>query len=79
MFNDGIWPANSPDLNPIEQLWPEVIKRLDGQIFTTQDSLWAAIQVAFAAIPPAVVHNLYNSMCRRMAAVLVANGGHTKY
>lgn len=78
-LNNGVWPAQSPDMNPIEQLWPIVTRMLEGQTFSSKPALWAALQTAFAAIPPNDVKNLYNSMARRMAAVLVANGGHTKY
>ena len=40
------WPAQSPDLNPIEHLWNEIDRRLR-QLETpirTQDQLWDAIQ-----------------------------------
>lgn len=79
LLNNGVWPAQSPDLNPIEQLWPTVTKQLEGRTFSSAASLWAALQQEFAAIPAATVQNLYNSMARRVAAVIVSSGGHTKY
>lgn len=79
LLNDGVWPPQSPDMNPIEQLWPAVLKQLEGQMFNSKAALWAALQSAFAAIPRSTVQNLYGSMARRMTAVIAANGGHTKY
>ena len=79
LFNGGKWLAHSPDLNPIEHLWPVVSRNLVGRCFSSGDSLWAELQVQFGAIPKETVRNLYGSMARRMAAVLVAKGAHTKY
>jgi hypothetical protein len=78
-FNAGDWPAQSPDLNPIEHLWPCVTRSLQGHIYTSRNSLWEDVKAAFAAIPPAFVQKLYLSMPARMAAVIEANGSHTKY
>ena len=38
-FNAGFWPPMSPDLNPIEHVWPMVLKRLNGAIFSGKDQL----------------------------------------
>ena len=51
LFNGGKWPAHSPDLNPIEHLWPVVSRNLVGRCFSWGDSLWAELQVQFDAIP----------------------------
>lgn len=32
-FNRGDWPAMSPDMNPIEHVWPIVLRLLDGRVF----------------------------------------------
>lgn len=79
MLNKGDWPPCSPDLNPVEHIWPYVNRALEGMVFANKNELWDELQKAFAAISPDTVLNLYNSMSRRMAAVMVANGGHTKY
>ena len=79
LLNKGFWPAMSPDLNPIEHLWPMVLRQLNGAIFSVQDQLWSALQKAFAAIQPSQVDRLYKSMPARMAAVKAARGGATRY
>ena len=68
----------SPDLNPIEHLWPMVLRHLNGAIFSGRE-LWTSLQDAFAAITPAQVDKLYKSMPARMAAVKAARGGSTCY
>lgn len=75
------WPAQSPDLNPIEHLWNH-IKRELAKYQTPPKSiaeLWERVKVEWHAIPPLVCQNLINSMNRRVLAVIAAKGGHTKY
>lgn len=75
------WPANSPDLSPIEHLWDEMERRLrilDPQP-ETLDQLRASLIRVYNDIPQAFIRNLINSMRRRIRAVLDANGGHTRY
>ena len=69
-LNGGIWPAMSPDMNPVEHIWPIVLRDLEGQVFSGREALWSALEASFARIPPADVCNLYGSMARRMAAVM---------
>ena len=79
MFNRGFWPAMSPDMNPIEHLWPMVLRNLNGAIFSGREQLWSALQEAFAAITPDQVDKLYKSMPDRLAALRAAKGGATRY
>lgn len=79
MFNGGEWPANSPDMNPIEHVWPLVSRQLVGEVFADRDALWAALKVAFANVTPVQIQRLYASMPRRLAALYLARGGHTRY
>jgi transposase len=75
------WPAQSPDLNPIEHLWFHLKKKL-GE-YETQPSgileLWERVQKEWDQIEPSVCQKLIESMPRRVEAVLRAKGGYTKY
>ncbi len=83
-FNDhGVtvldWPANSPDLNPIENLWGIVKRKMRDTRPNNADELKAAIKAAWASIPPQQWHKLITSMPRRIEAVIKAKGAPTKY
>ena len=69
----------SPDMNPIEHVWPVVSRAIAGCVFSGKDQLWSALQEAFANVSPDHIRALYNSMPRRMEAVIGARGGPTRY
>lgn len=75
------WPAQSPDLNPIEHLWEHLKRQL--QKYATSPKgvheLWERVVEEWNEITPEVCQNLIESMPRRIKAVIKANGGHTKY
>ena len=76
-----LWPAQSPDLNPIEHLWGTLKRRLAGYEEEPKGilELWDRVQVEWEKIQPEVCQNLIESMPRRMEAVMKAKGGYTKY
>ena len=73
------WLANSPDLNPIENLWDIVKRKLRDARPNTLDELKAAIEASWASIRPQQCHRLIASMPRRIEAVISAKGFLTKY
>jgi len=80
-FNVLLWPAQSPDLNPIEHLW-DYLKRKLGEYEVASSGmleLWKRVEEEWNKIDAEVCHNLIESMPRRVAAVLKAKGGYTKY
>ncbi len=83
-FNDhGVtvldWPANSPDLNPIENLWGIVKRKMRDTRPNNADELKATVEETWASIPPQQCHKLITSMPRRIEAVIKAKGAPTKY
>lgn len=75
------WPAQSPDLNPIEHLWQHLKWQLASYETepTSMHELWRRVEVEWYNIPVQVCIDLIESMPRRVAAVLGAKGGYTKY
>ncbi len=78
-FNDhGVtvldWPANSPDLNLIENLWGIVKRKMRDTRPNNADDLKATVKETWASIPPQQCHKLITSMPRRIEAVIKAKG-----
>ena len=76
-----VWPACSPDLNPIEHLWDVLGRRVrsNNPPPATLARLDQILHAEWAAIPRATLQNLVRSMRRRCEAVIQARGGHTRY
>lgn len=73
------WPPQSPDLNPIENLWTDVKKAVFKAKPKNTLQLWEAVQAAWRDIPIRRCQALIDSMPRRCAAVLKNKGYKTKY
>ena len=74
------WPPNSPDLNPIEHIWYllKVIQNIRHRP-TTALKLAKAIKKTWEELNENVFNKLVESMPSRIAAVINAKGGNTKY
>ena len=75
------WPAQSPDLNPIEHVWDLIGRavRSRNMTFHTLRELSDAVTEEWDNIPQEVVQNLIASMPERMQCVIRARGGNTRY
>jgi DDE superfamily endonuclease len=75
------WPAQSPDLNPIEHLWDHLDRQVRKRtpLPASLPALAAALQEEWDRIPLDVLRKLIGSMPSRVAAVIEAKGGHTPY
>lgn len=74
------WPANSPDLNPIEHLW-HVMKRkvADHKPENKRNLIKALEHVWNNEITDDTIQVLVDSMPSRIEAVIAAKGGTTRY
>lgn len=75
------WPGNSPDLNPLENLWELVKRKVAMDNPTTKKDLITSIIRHWHRdnTTEEYIVSLISSMPRRIAACIKARGGHTKY
>jgi hypothetical protein len=75
------WPANSPDLNPLENIWGLLKGRLGARYPrpSGNDEMRAAILEEWAKITPQEILKFVDTMPERIAAVIANEGGHTRW
>ncbi len=83
------WPSYSPDLNSIENLWTLLKKKaykvypdldsLKGKGDEAETQLFQILERAWANLREKVMEGLISSMPHRCAAIIKAEGWHTKY
>ena len=75
------WPARSPDLNPIENLWGILARKVyqGGKQYNTINELKTGILLAWDLIKPEILTNLISSMRSRMTQTMKARGGSSDY
>lgn len=84
-----VHPPYSPDLNPIENVWVELKKRLQTQYPQIKNTLGGpdkvterlaeVLPLVWDTIPEEFFEKLWRSMPDRVAAVIEARGWYTKY
>lgn len=72
-------PPQSPDLNPIENLWSIFKKKLKHYDIRNVRDLKIALKTEWAQISPRLTSTLVESMPRRLNAVIKQKGYPTKY
>lgn len=62
------WPACSPDLNPIENIWGILVRQIyrDGRQFNSVEEFREAIAAAWNNLDPGILKNLVESMPNRI-------------
>ncbi|GFT55406.1 transposable element Tcb1 transposase [Trichonephila clavipes] len=76
-----LWLARSIVLSPTENMWSMVVQRLT-QITpppATPDQVWQRVEAVWSAVPQENMQNIFESMPRRVAAVISINGSFSGY
>lgn len=73
------WPAQSPDLNPIENLWGTIKRAVGARKPANRADLWKVIKEEWYKITPAQCAALVHSMGKRCGEVIRQKGFPTKY
>ena len=83
LFNNGIqcidFPPYSPDLNPIENLWADLARRVEKFQCETMEELQDIVAEQWKKTPKKLLRTLARSMPERCQAVIDAKGDHTKF
>jgi transposase len=73
------WLSQSPDLNPIENLWSILDANLKNRTPQSEAELLEILQEGWRNLPIDLLERLSDSMPRRIEAVIAARGFATKY
>ncbi|GFU04211.1 transposable element Tc1 transposase [Trichonephila clavipes] len=76
-----IWPARSPDLNPIENVWDALGRQVAGRNYppTNKNTLIRALTEEWDKLPQQLLENVVQSMVRRVECCITLLGGHIPY
>ena len=73
------WPANSPDLSPIENLWSYVDRQVQAKGCKTFADFRAAVHAEWGKVSAVMARQYMNSMPTRLANCIAGHGKMTKY
>lgn len=73
------WPSQSPDLNPIENLWSILDSNIKDRKPKNADELFEVLEAEWKELDKDILESLIGSMKRRCQAVIVSKGGPTRY
>ncbi|GFS60689.1 transposable element Tcb2 transposase [Trichonephila clavipes] len=76
-----VWPACSPDLNPIENVWDALGRQVAGRNYppTNKNTLIRALKEEYDKLPRQLLDNVVQSMVRRVKCCITLHGGHIPY
>ncbi|GFX38349.1 transposable element Tcb1 transposase [Trichonephila clavipes] len=76
-----VWPARSPDLNPIENVWDALGRQVAGRNYppTNKNTLIRALTDEWDKLPQQLLGNVVQSMVRRVECCITLHGEHIPY
>ncbi|GFX16844.1 transposable element Tcb2 transposase [Trichonephila clavipes] len=76
-----VWPARSPDLNPIENVWDALGRQVAGRNYPpiNKNTLIRALTEEWDKLPQQLLDNVVQSMVRRVECCITLHGGHISY
>ncbi|GFU40514.1 transposable element Tcb2 transposase [Trichonephila clavipes] len=76
-----VWPAFSPDLNPLENVWGALGRQVAGRNYppTNKNTLIRALTEEWDKFPEKLLDNVVQSMVRRVECCITLHGGHIPY
>ncbi|GFX40018.1 transposable element Tc1 transposase [Trichonephila clavipes] len=76
-----VWPARSPDLNPIENVWDALGRQVAGRnyLLTNKNTLIRALTEEWDKLPQQLLDNVVQSIVRRVECCITLHGGHIPY
>ncbi|KAA6394965.1 MAG: hypothetical protein EZS28_009505, partial [Streblomastix strix] len=74
------WPSLSPDLNPVENIWSLLVRRVcaNGVSYVDDDELWEAIQREASRVTFEEVQSYTKSYRKRLCLCLLKKGGYAQ-
>lgn len=73
------WPPQSPDLNPIENLWDYIDRKIREYPIKNRNDLWEAVQKVWHSIDKQILEKLVLNIPDRLNSVIKNKGGATNY
>ncbi|GFV90453.1 transposable element Tcb2 transposase [Trichonephila clavipes] len=76
-----VWPARSPDLNPVENVWDALGRQVAGRNYppTNKNTLIRALTEEWDKLPQQLLDNVGQSMVRRVECCITLHVGHIPY
>jgi ATP phosphoribosyltransferase len=68
------WPAHSPDLNVIENLWAIIKRKMANHDARTQEELWVQVHAVWDEVRVDELNHLVESFRSRLQGVIALNG-----
>jgi transposase len=73
------WPANSPDLNPIENIWAILKQNVERRIVRNKEELVNVAEEEWSNIDQDLIRKTIHSMPKRISQVLERGGKKCDY